>query len=124
MPICQVYLKPNEALKMTIYRLGRGVELDLDDVIRRHIIVELMCHSELDYSTVNEAYSIDFIDYFKQELKDLTPFTDDDLIKVTDKGLHITPSGRMLMRNIGMQFDAYLKPGGKTGNVGTYSRLI
>jgi len=102
----------------------RGVELDKDDVMRRHIINELMCHSTLDFSTINQLFEIDFKTYFKQELLDLEAFTEDNLLKIEENSLQITPAGRMLVRNIGMQFDAYLKPGGRVGKKGTYSRLI
>lgn len=102
----------------------RGVELDKDDVMRRHIISELMCHSKLTYSNINELYDIDFKTYFKQELADLETFTEDNLLTFEEDGIQITPAGRMLIRNIGMQFDAYLKPGGRSGEKGTYSRLI
>jgi len=102
----------------------RGVELDKDDIMRRHIISELMCHSTLVYSDIEKTYDIEFKSYFERELSDLQTFTEDDLIIFNDDGLQITPAGRMLMRNIGMQFDAYLKPGGRTGKKGTYSRLI
>ncbi len=102
----------------------RGVELDKDDVMRRHIISELMCHSALTFAGIETMFDINFKEYFKQELLDLATFTEDNLLIISDDGLQITPSGRMLMRNIGMQFDAYLKPGGRVGKKGTYSKLI
>jgi len=112
------------ALDQNTLPILRGVELDKDDVMRRHIISELMCHSTLNFKAVNKLFDIDFKTYFKQELIDLQIFTEDDLLIISDDNLQITPAGRMLMRNIGMQFDAYLKPGGRTGKKGTYSRLI
>ncbi|MCP3673233.1 MAG: oxygen-independent coproporphyrinogen III oxidase [Gammaproteobacteria bacterium] len=102
----------------------RGVELDKDDVMRRHIISELMCHSALTFTEIETMFDINFKEYFKQELLDLETFTEDNLLIISEDGLQITPSGRMLMRNIGMQFDAYLKPGGRKGKKGTYSKLI
>jgi len=102
----------------------RGVELDKDDVMRRHIISELMCHSTLIFSDIETLFNINFKDYFDQELVDLQQFTDDKLLEITEEGIQISPAGRMLTRNISMQFDAYLKPGGRTGKKGTYSRLI
>ncbi len=102
----------------------RGVKLDKDDVIRRHIISELMCHSRLIFSEIEQMYDINFKTYFAQELSDLQSFLEDNLLTFNDDCLQITPAGRMLMRNIGMQFDAYLKPGGRISEKGTYSRLI
>ncbi|PCJ49726.1 MAG: oxygen-independent coproporphyrinogen III oxidase [Gammaproteobacteria bacterium] len=102
----------------------RGVELDQDDIIRRHIISELMCHSRLLFPSIEKLFDIEFKSYFNQELVALQSFVEDNLIVLESDRLQITPSGRMLLRNIGMQFDAYLKPGGKIGKKGRYSKLI
>ena len=102
----------------------RGVELDKDDLLRRHIISELMCHSTIVFSDIENLFDITFNNYFEQELTDLKLFSEDNLIIIRDDGLQITPAGRLLTRNISMQFDAYLKPGGRTSKKGTYSRLI
>ena len=107
--------------KLAIFR---GVGLDKDDLMRRHIINELMCHSRLTFSSINDMFDVAFKTYFKQELLDLQSFIDDKLVLIDDNSIQITPSGRMLMRNIGMQFDAYLKPTTKSTTKGTYSRLI
>lgn len=102
----------------------RGVELDKDDVMRRHIINELMCHSILWFNAVSSEFEIDFKTYFSDELNALEAFTEDNLVVIKSDSIQITPAGRMLIRNIGMVFDAYLKPGGRIGKKGTYSRLI
>jgi oxygen-independent coproporphyrinogen-3 oxidase len=102
----------------------RGVVLDHDDLLRRHVIRELMCHSRLSYSEINQMFDIDFKSYFNHELVALQSFVKDNLVVIETDSLQITPSGRMLLRNIGMQFDAYLKPGGRIGKKGSYSRLI
>ncbi|MFT5520701.1 MAG: oxygen-independent coproporphyrinogen-3 oxidase [Enterobacterales bacterium] len=102
----------------------RGVVLDHDDLLRRHVISELMCHSRLSFSKVEQMFDIDFKSYFNQELVALQSFVEDSLVVIANDSLQITPSGRMLLRNIGMQFDAYLKPEGRVGKKGSYSRLI
>jgi oxygen-independent coproporphyrinogen-3 oxidase len=102
----------------------RGLELDEDDVMRREIISELMCHSVLDFAAIANRYNVDFHDYFREELASLAPFEEDNLVRISQDNIQITPAGRMLLRNIAMQFDAYLKPGGKIAQKATYSRLI
>jgi oxygen-independent coproporphyrinogen-3 oxidase len=102
----------------------RGVVLDHDDLLRRHVISELMCHSRLSFSEIEQLFDIDFTSYFNQELVALQSFVEDNLVVIDKDNLQITPSGRMLLRNIGMQFDAYLKPEGRIGKKGSYSRLI
>ena len=112
------------ALDNNILPVMRGLELDHDDLLRRHIINELMCHSILIFSEIDEMFDVDFKSYFSDELTKLEDFTEDDLLRINENDIRITPAGRMLIRNIGMVFDAYLKPGGREGNVGKYSRLI
>ena len=69
-------------------------------------------------------FDIEFNSYFNLELVALQLFAEDGLVVIENNSLQITPSGRMLLRNIGMQFDAYLKPEGRIGKKGSYSRLI
>ncbi len=102
----------------------RGLELDADDVLRRHVINELMCHSIVSYNDIETKYGIDFKEYFSHALSALQPFAKDELIIMNPNGIQITPAGRMLLRNIAMQFDAYLQPNGKIARQATYSRLI
>ena len=117
----ETYYQTLDEGKLTVFR---GMELDDDDILRRHIISELMCHSELTFKTVSEAFNIDFKAYFDEELNSLGDFIEDGLLVLSEEKIQITPAGRMLLRNIAMKFDAYLKPGGKQAKEATYSRLI
>jgi oxygen-independent coproporphyrinogen-3 oxidase len=45
----------------------------------------------------------------------------DDLIKITDRGVTVTSSGRLLMRNIAMQFDRHLN---QAANAEQFSKAI
>ncbi|HKI85200.1 MAG TPA: oxygen-independent coproporphyrinogen III oxidase, partial [Thermoanaerobaculia bacterium] len=98
----------------------RGLELTPDDELRREVIMRLMCHFLLPKSDVEKAYGIEFDAYFADELEALAPFVADDLITVGAKALEITPRGRLLVRNIAMVFDAYLK----ADVVERYSRTV
>ena len=102
----------------------RGIELDYDDILRRHVINELMCHSRLEFAAIEQTYAIDFKHYFAYAIDALAPFVSDGLVVVEDNLIQITPVGRMLMRNIAMQFDAYLQPEAKSAQRASYSRLI
>ncbi|MDS1141217.1 oxygen-independent coproporphyrinogen III oxidase [Pusillimonas sp. SM2304] len=100
--------------------IERGFELSDDDVLRRQIIMTLMCSMPLDYQAIRQAHGIDFPDYFKAELERLAQFEEAGLLKKDESGLCITPKGRLFVRAIGMVFDKYL--GQPT--VSTYSKLI
>ncbi len=107
--------------QLTVFR---GMKLTDDDILRRHIINELMCHSYISYSEVNDRYGIQFNQYFKDELTQLESFIEDGLLHLSDDSIQITPAGRMLTRNVAMVFDAYLKPKHLEISTNRYSRLI
>lgn len=87
----------------------RGVELDEDDVLRREVITRLICNFRLDISAIEQQYSIDFKNYFASELVELEPMAADGLLKLTPERIEVLPSGRLLIRNICMVFDKYLR---------------
>ena len=88
----------------------RGIELTRDDLIRRDVITQLICHFELDISAVEQRWQICFRDYFADDLLRLPGLVDDGLLKVDENALHVLPPGRLLIRNICMVFDNYLPP--------------
>ena len=86
----------------------RGVELHDDDVLRRAVINQLICHFELRTEAYNTGYGIDFWQYFAEEVKSLVAMQADGLLVMDDHGLRVLPAGRLLIRNICMVFDYYL----------------
>jgi oxygen-independent coproporphyrinogen-3 oxidase len=88
--------------------LLRGIELNRDDEIRRDVITRLICNFQLDYAAVNQAWEIDFHDYFADAMPTLRGMAGDGLLSITDSGIEVHPKGRLLIRNICMNFDAYM----------------
>jgi len=86
----------------------RGVEVNNDDLLRKRVIFDLICHFELAMSKVEQEYSIDFKQYFSNELSMLEPFIQDGLVQIENDKIMVTNRGRLLIRNICMVFDAYL----------------
>ncbi len=87
--------------------ISRSYVLNNDDLIRRHVIMELMCNLELDYQGLSVELDIDFKDYFSSELLSLKSFEDDRLLKLNENSLQVTTTGRLLIRNIAMTFDRF-----------------
>lgn len=87
----------------------RGVELDADDVLRRDVINKLMCHFVLDKAGIEDQYNIVFQDYFSRELRELEGMETDGLLESDNSRIQIKPAGRLLIRNICMVFDRYLR---------------
>lgn len=89
--------------------LERGILLSDDDRLRKRVIMRLMSNFSLEFAAIEEEFGIDFRNYFTQELKALEPFREEALLTLTDTGIQVGETGRLLIRNIAMPFDAYLK---------------
>lgn len=97
-----------EKLESDELPIWRGVSVNSDDKLRKAVIFSLICHFELSIKSIEEKFNICFNDYFANELKLLSPFISDGLVKVSGSNIKVTNKGRLLIRNICMQFDAYL----------------
>ncbi|MEO6976621.1 MAG: oxygen-independent coproporphyrinogen III oxidase [Gallionella sp.] len=98
-----------EALDRDVLPIMRGLELNEDDLVRRAIIQALMCHFTLDKESFNGTYQIDFDSYFVTELGELRDYEREGLLVISPQSILVTPKGRMLIRNICMVFDKYLR---------------
>jgi len=87
---------------------SRGLVCNADDRLRRAVIQQLICHFELDFETIEQAFTIDFRGYFKDEWPALQAMHKDGLINLSDQGIEVLPAGRLLVRSVCMVFDAYL----------------
>ena len=87
----------------------RGYELNADDKLRRAVITDLICHFELEKAKVEQAFNIRFDDYFALELKDLEAMEKDGLLALSPERIQVADAGKLLIRNICMVFDRYLR---------------
>lgn len=109
-----------EALDKGCLPVERGYELSTDDMLRREVIMVLMCSMPLRFTEIGEKYGIDFESYFASELERLRPYEEVGLMQNRDGVITVTAKGRLFVRALGMVFDKYLaRP-----TVSTYSRLI
>ena len=90
--------------------LLRGFELSTDDLIRRDVITQLICHFRLQYKAVEDRWNFLFGEYFADDLQKLKVMQEDGLLEMNDREIRILPRGRLLIRNICMAFDTYLPP--------------
>lgn len=73
------------------------------------MIKQLICNFQLDFATIEQAYGVSFADYFAQDLLLLRPFIQDGLVTLEAGGVRVSTTGRLLIRNICMCFDSYLR---------------
>ena len=85
----------------------RGIASTDEDLIRHQVIQQLSCHFRLDFQTIEKEFDISFDEHFALELEELVAMAEDDLLTLSDAGIDINETGRLLIRNICMVFDAY-----------------
>ncbi len=86
----------------------KGYKLSDDDILRQHVIMELMSNFSLNIKKVENEFKIDFKEYFSDALEALKEFEEAALITICDEKIEASQTGTMLIRNICMPFDAYL----------------
>ena len=87
----------------------RGLRLDADDRLRRAVITALICHFTLSFAVIEQQFGICFDEYFAVELAELMDMQADGLLTIDENGIQVLPPGRLLIRNICMAFDRYLR---------------
>ncbi|MBS0849795.1 oxygen-independent coproporphyrinogen III oxidase [Citrobacter sp. JGM124] len=101
--------------------LWRGLALTPDDCIRRDVIKALICNFQLNFADIEREWSINVMDYFAEDLQLLAPLVNDGLVTLNEKGITVTGKGRLLIRNICMCFDIYLR---RKARLQQFSRVI
>ena len=99
------------ALDADRFPIERGYLLNRDDLVRRHVITELMCNFRVDRAAIARKFDIDFETYFAAELSALEARGGParaGFVVITAEGLEVTPRGRRFVRTICMAFDRYL----------------
>ena len=87
----------------------KGCALSADDLVRRDVIKQLICNFRLDYAEIEQRYALCFAEYFAADLALLAPFVADGLVVLEQHGIRVSTTGRLLIRNICMCFDVYLR---------------
>jgi oxygen-independent coproporphyrinogen III oxidase len=87
----------------------RGVGLNKDDLIRREVIKQLICNFKLNKQNIEATFDIQFDQYFAEDLKLLQTFIDDKLVTMNTDEICVSSTGKLLIRNICMCFDVYLR---------------
>lgn len=87
----------------------RGLALTRDDLVRRAVIMALMCQGQLDFDAIEAAHLLEFRSYFAKELQELQPLVDQGLVTLDGTGIEVTPQGWFFVRAVAMVFDRYLQ---------------
>jgi oxygen-independent coproporphyrinogen-3 oxidase len=87
----------------------RGMALTRDDLVRRTVIMALMCQGSVLFESVELAHLVDFKQYFAAEMESLVTMQGQGLLTIDDTGIHVTELGWFFVRGVAMVFDKYLQ---------------
>jgi oxygen-independent coproporphyrinogen-3 oxidase len=87
----------------------RGLAVTRDDLVRRAVIMALMCQGQLQFESINLAYLVDFKQYFAPELEALGTLAQQGLVALDESGIQVTAQGWFFVRAVAMVFDRYLQ---------------
>lgn len=86
----------------------RGFRLRPEDILRRDVIMNLMCNFEIDFSRLRKTYGIDFSEHFSGAFSELQKLADTGHIDLSKDRVVLRPLGQLFVRNLAMLFDEYL----------------
>ncbi|KAB7597412.1 oxygen-independent coproporphyrinogen III oxidase [Verminephrobacter eiseniae] len=99
----------------------RGLALTRDDLVRRAAIMAIMCQGELLFEPMEQAWLIDFRQYFAVELAQLENLAEQGLVRIGPESVTVSATGWFFVRGIAMVFDRYLQA---DRNRARFSRII
>lgn len=91
------------------FAVVRGLNLSRDDLVRRAVIMALMCQGYLVMDVIEENYLINFRRYFARELAELAEQADQGLVTLDQEAITVTARGWFFVRAVAMVFDRYLQ---------------
>ena len=98
-----------DALDNNRFPVVRGLALSRDDLVRRAVIMALMCQGSLMFESIDLAYLIDFKSYFAKELEAMQTLEQQGLVTMDQVGVQVTAKGWFFVRAVAMVFDKYLQ---------------
>jgi len=98
----------------------RGLALSRDDVLRRAVIMAIMCQGRVDFEAIGAAHLIDFRQFFAAEIAALDLLAAEGFVRMSQRDIEVTPLGWFFVRAVAMVFDRYLQADRKT----RFSRIV
>ena len=98
-----------ELIEQSSFATVRGCELSDDDVLRREVIMALMCQGRVDFAHMERTHGVSMRTYFAPELEALRPLQAQGLVDVGSAAIEVTVLGWYFVRAIAMVFDRYLQ---------------
>ncbi|HKX95283.1 MAG TPA: oxygen-independent coproporphyrinogen III oxidase [Methylibium sp.] len=98
-----------DALRQGQWPVVRGLSLTRDDLVRRAVIMALMCQGRVEFESIEVAHLVSMREYFKRELEELQTLAEQGLVEIEPDAIEVTPLGWYFVRAVAMVFDRYLQ---------------
>jgi len=99
----------HDALAQGEFPIVRGLALTRDDLLRRTVIMALMCQGRVEFESVEIAHLVRFKEVFAQELQQLQSLHGLGLVDVGEHEIQVTATGWFFVRAVAMVFDRHLQ---------------
>lgn len=98
-----------DAMRQRQFATARGLALNRDDLVRRAVIMSLMCQGRVEFESIELAHLVKFREYFASEIEGLAPLAEGGFVEVGEDSIQVTASGWFYVRGIALVFDRYLR---------------
>jgi oxygen-independent coproporphyrinogen-3 oxidase len=98
-----------DALRQRQLPVQRGIALTRDDVLRRAVIMALMCQGRVEFESIELAHLVRMREYFEHELQALQPMVEAGLVQIEPAAIQVTATGWYVVRAVAMVFDRWLQ---------------
>jgi len=98
-----------DALRQGRLPVVRGIALTRDDLVRRAVIMALMCQGRVEFESIALAHLIEMREYFAGELQQLAPLVEAGLVEIEADAIQVTAAGWYVVRAVALVFDRYLQ---------------
>jgi oxygen-independent coproporphyrinogen-3 oxidase len=99
----------HDALAQGEFPVVRGLALTRDDLVRRAIIMALMCQGRVEFESIELAHLVKMREAFAPEFERLASLQEMGLVQVNDQSIQVTPLGWFFVRAVAMTFDRHLQ---------------
>ncbi len=98
-----------DALARANFPIVRGLALTRDDLVRRAVIMALMCQGRVEFESIELAHLMKMREYFAPELEELRQLEKMGLVEVSEQDIQVTATGWYFVRAVAMVFDRNLQ---------------
>ncbi len=99
----------HDALDQGNFPIVRGLALTRDDLLRRAVIMALMCQGRVEFESIELAHLVKMHEAFAHEFEELKQLEKMGLVEVTAQEIQVTAMGWFFVRAVAMVFDRNLQ---------------